>query len=108
MARTDMKANIALLGHTAMMNKDNTYILNQRVGRLRPKHNYGIDSNYIYLLTNNKEFIEDLRGRANSGVQVNLSSEEIKNSKIVIAPEEINNKFESITKLMFNNYMQQI
>lgn len=105
MAMTDMKGNVALLGHTALMNKDDKFILNQRVGLLRPKNENGIGSNYIYLLTNNSEFLEDLRGRANSGVQVNLSTAEIKNSKIVIAPKEINEKFESITRIMFENYM---
>lgn len=107
MAMTDMKGNVALLGHTAMMNKDDKFILNQRVGLIRTKNNYGIDSSYLYLLTNNKEFIEDLRGRANSGVQVNLSTVEIKNSKIVIAPKDINDKFASITKIMLNNFIDR-
>ena len=35
MCMTDMKSNVALLGHTALMDEDDKYILNQRVGLLR-------------------------------------------------------------------------
>ena len=104
MAMTDMKGNVALLGHTAMMNQDDKFIVNQRVGLLRVNNDIGIGSPYVFLLTNNEKFIEDLRGRANSGVQVNLSTSEIKNSKIVLAPKEINEKFDSIVSLFFKNF----
>ena len=37
---------------------------------------------YLYILTNYSDFIENLRSRANSGVQVNLSTKEIKNKNL--------------------------
>ncbi len=110
MCMTDMKGNVALLGHTALMIEDDKYIVNQRVGLLRINNDISIDYPYLYILTNSRDFIENLRGRANSGVQVNLSTTEIKYSKMIIAPEEINKKFNEIALPIFtkisNNYLE--
>ena len=96
MAMTDMKGNVAILGNTAILPEDNRYILNQRVGLLRPKTETGISPAYIYLLTNSDSFLFDLRSRANSGVQVNLSADAIRNSEVVLAPKDICRKFSGI------------
>jgi type I restriction enzyme S subunit len=106
MCMTDMKGNVALLGHTALMNEDDKYIVNQRVGLLRPKNDVCIDYPYLYILTNSFDFIEELRSRANSGVQVNLSTNEIKKSKILIAPKSINEKFDLITKSFYDKIFE--
>lgn len=106
MCMTDMKGNVALLGHTALMNEDDKYIVNQRVGLLRPKNDVGIDYPYLYILTNSFDFIEELRSRANSGVQVNLSTNEIKKSKILIAPKSINEQFDLITKSFYDKIFE--
>lgn len=103
MCMTDMKGNVALLGHTALMNEDDKYIVNQRVGLLRPKNDIGIGYPYLYILTNSNDFIEDLRSRANSGVQVNLSTSEIKNSRIVLPPPIINIAFNNAVTPLFDN-----
>ena len=101
MAMTDMKDNVAILGNTAIMPLDNEYIVNQRVGHLRANGYKGVTYPFIYLLTNNTDFLVDLRSRANSGVQVNLSSSEIKASQTVLPSEEVNNSFSDITLPMF-------
>lgn len=101
MAMTDMKDNVAILGNTAVMPLDNEYIVNQRVGRLRANGYKGVTYPFIYLLTNSTDFLVDLRSRANSGVQVNLSSSEIKASQTVLPSEEVNNAFSEITLPMF-------
>lgn len=101
MCMTDMKGNVALLGHTALMNEDEKYIVNQRVGLLRPKNSVGIDYPYLYILTNSTLFIEDLRSRANSGVQVNLSTSEIRNTKIIIPDFQTNSAFDHAVKPFF-------
>jgi type I restriction enzyme S subunit len=108
MCMTDMKGNVALLGHTTLMNEDDKYIVNQRVGLLRPKNEMGIDYPYLYILTNSFDFIEELRSRANSGVQVNLSTNEIKKSKILIAPKSINERFDLITKSFYDKIFEII
>jgi type I restriction enzyme S subunit len=103
MCMTDMKGNVALLGHTALMNENDKYIVNQRVGLLRPNNDLGIDFPYLYILTNSNDFIEDLRSRANSGVQVNLSTSEIKSSKVLLPPKFINIEFDNCVKAFFEN-----
>ena len=101
MAMTDMKDNVAILGNTAVMPLDNEYIVNQRVGHLRANGYKGVTYPFIYILTNSTDFLVDLRSRANSGVQVNLSSSEIKASQTVLPSEEVNNAFSEITLPMF-------
>ena len=101
MAMTDMKDNVAILGNTAIMSIDNEYIVNQRVGHLRVNGYKGITYPFIYLLTNSTDFLIDLRSRANSGVQVNLSSAEIKASQTVLPSEKVNTAFSEITLPMF-------
>ena len=68
MAMTDMKDNVAILGNTAIMPLDNEFIVNQRVGHIRSNRYKGTSFAYLYLLTNNDVFLNDLRSRANSGV----------------------------------------
>ena len=101
MAMTDMKDNVAILGNTAIMPRDNEYIVNQRVGHLRANGYKGITYPFVYLLTNSNDFLVDLRSRANSGVQVNLSSAEIKASQTVLPTEKVNTAFSEITLPMF-------
>lgn len=101
MAMTDMKGNVAILGNTALINIDDKYILNQRVGLLRCNNEYEISYPYVYILTNSFDFLKDLRNRANSGVQVNLSSSEIKNSDVIIPSRKINQTFNEIGVAIF-------
>lgn len=108
MCMTDMKGNVALLGHTALMNENKKYIVNQRVGLLRPNNDLGIDFPYLYILTNSNKFIEDLRSRANSGVQVNLSTNEIKVSKVLLPSKAINVAFDNCVKSFFESIFYNI
>lgn len=101
MSMTDMKDAISLLGHTALMIYDNEYIVNQRVGLIRANNDINIDYPFLYLLTNDKHFIANLRGRANSGVQVNLSTKAIKESLFNIPDKETNKKFDDLVKPLF-------
>ena len=101
MAMTDMKDNVAILGNTAIMPFDNEYIVNQRVGHIRANGYKGITYPFIYLLTNSTNFLTNLRSRANGGVQVNLSSTEIKVSQTVLPSEKVNMAFSEITLPMF-------
>ena len=105
MAMTDMKDNVAILGNTALMPVDNQYIVNQRVGLLRSNGYMNTSYAYIYLLTNSSTFLKDLRNRANSGVQVNLSSAEIKNSSVLIASKDVNAEFNNLTKPLLDMIM---
>jgi hypothetical protein len=86
MCMTDMKANMALLGHTAWMPVSGRYLLNQRVGRITVERPDLIDGRFLYYYSNSPEYIDYLRSHANSGVQVNLSTDAILNSPIVCPP----------------------
>jgi type I restriction enzyme, S subunit len=82
MSMTDMKSSMALLGHTALIPEGGRFILNQRVGMLRIKEPNAVDIRYLYYFTNLDEHIQNLRSRANSGVQVNLTATAILESLI--------------------------
>jgi type I restriction enzyme S subunit len=101
MCMTDMKSNVALLGHTALMDENDKYILNQRVGLIRANQPSVLNYSYIYILTNSFDFIENLRSRANSGVQVNLSTKEIKESLVVVPNRNIHKKFDDVAINLF-------
>lgn len=83
MCMTDMKANPALLGHTAWMPMSGRYLVNQRVGRITVRRHDLLDQRFLYYYSNSADYIDYLRSHANSGVQVNLSTEVIRNSPIV-------------------------
>ena len=85
MAMTDMKDNVVILGNPAMIDIDDKYVLNQRVARIYLKANDKlINSHLLYVQLKDPEFISILQSKANSGVQVNLSTESIKDCDILI------------------------
>ena len=83
-AMTDMKNNVAILGNTARIADEDRFVLNQRVGCIRIKRSDIIDSRFLYFYTNWILHVEYLRSRANSGVQVNLSTSAIKEAELII------------------------
>ena len=90
MAMTDMKDNVVILGNPAMIDIDDKYVLNQRVARIYLKANDKlIDSHLLYVQLKDPEFIAILQSKANSGVQVNLSTESIKDCDILIPPIDV-------------------
>ena len=101
MSMTDMKDNVKLLGHTAIFPEKNIdFLVNQRVGLIKAKK--GISNYpYIYCLTNNKTFLNDIRKRANSGVQVNLSTAGIKSTLTLAPPSDLMNKFGTVATPIF-------
>ncbi len=83
MCMTDMKSSEnPLLGHTALIDRDNEFVINQRVGLIRC--NKEIKWPYIYTMTNLPFFISDIRSKAHSGVQVNLTTSGICETKMLI------------------------
>jgi len=103
MCMTDMKDNIGLLGNTALMTFDDKFIVNQRVGLLRVNNDIGVSYRCLYLITNSTSFLQDLRSRANRGVQVNLTTAEITSTKIILADYKTNIAFDGILKAIFSN-----
>lgn len=93
MAMTDMKDNMGILGHPALTDISNKYVLNQRVARIYLESNNKLSSIYLlYLQLSTEEAISLLQSKANSGVQVNLTTEAIKSIPITIPPTSIQNR----------------
>ena len=86
-AMTDMKDNVVILGVPALIDKDDHYVLNQRVAGLRLKEK-NVDLDFVYNYLKWDEFLGTLRSKANSGVQVNLTTDAIKNSIILLPPPQ--------------------
>lgn len=100
MCMTDMKASEnPLLGHTALIDKSDEFVINQRVGIIRCKKEIYVP--FVYTLTNYPSFISEIRSRSNSGVQVNLSTSGICNTKVMIPSESLIFKFYNDTKELF-------
>jgi type I restriction enzyme S subunit len=83
-AMTDMKNNVAILGNTAQIRHSRRFVLNQRVGCIRVVRPDVLDPQYLYYYSNWSPHVEYLRSRANSGVQVNLSTSSIKEAQITV------------------------
>jgi len=93
MCMTDMKSSMNLLGYSAQI-KDEKFLVNQRVGRIRPKEN--INPHYLYYFLNSPQYINRLRSTARSGVQVNLTTKAIKKSLIAFPDRNKQNQIASI------------
>ena len=85
-AMTDMKDRVAILGNCAWIREKDRFVLNQRVGCIRVNRPDLLDPRFLYYYSNWHPYVEHLRTRANSGVQVNLSTTAIKESEIEIPP----------------------
>jgi type I restriction enzyme, S subunit len=85
-AMTDMKDKVAILGNTARIRHNSRFVLNQRVGCIRVKRHDLLSPEFLYFYSNSLPHVDYLRSRANSGVQVNLSTSAIKESQLQIPP----------------------
>src|SRR5690348_14301004 len=83
---TDLKNNVAILSNTARIRDDNRFVLNHRAGCIRFVKSSVLDPMFFYFYSNWKPHVDYLRSRANSGVQVNLSTSAIKEAKTVVPP----------------------
>lgn len=101
MAMTDMKDNVVILGVPAMIDESDRYVLNQRVARIYLKNRDSLINEYLLnVQLKAPDFIAELQSKANSGVQVNLSTSSIKESEILVPPVELQiEKGNSITDL---------
>lgn len=106
MCMTDMKnSGNPLLGHTALIDKDDEFVINQRVGILRCDKDIGFS--YVYTMSNMPDFISEIRSKANSGVQVNLTTKGICDTLVLVPDRDTLSRFENIAiplyEQIFNN-----
>ena len=84
MAMTDMTKDMGIIGKTAIIDEDNKYLLNQRVGRLIIKNPKILDYKYLHRYTNSPRFLDYAKQHCSGGVQLNLSTKAILNHKIIL------------------------
>lgn len=84
MCMTDVSKEFGVIGKTAIIDKDDAYILNQRVGRIRPKKE--LDVHFLHYYTNSEYFLNDIYQKVTGSAQYNLSTADIKRSKILLPP----------------------
>ena len=99
---TDMKNKMAILGCCALVEESNRFLLNQRVGRIRVKNCEILSSEYLYLHMNYPTHVDQIRSKSNSGVQVNLSTDVIKSTPILIPDKLVMEKFSKISNDLFS------
>lgn len=88
MAMTDMKDSMGILGHPAMIDKSDTYVLNQRVARIYLNSNEClINNHFLYLQLKTDVAIAIIQSKAHGGVQVNLPTEAIRSIPIIVPLE---------------------
>jgi type I restriction enzyme S subunit len=104
MAMTDMKSNMVILGCTALMPEDDKYLVNQRVGRIRKNKSTHLDYSYLYFYTNFETVVNELRSRANSGVQVNLTTASIKATGLLVPSKKAHEIFDLQVKALLEKY----
>ena len=68
---------------------------------MRVKENCKIGYSQLYIFTNYLDTIQDLRSRSNSGVQVNLTTKAILETKILMASDELLEKFNMLVEPLF-------
>ena len=67
-----------------IIDEDNKYLLNQRVGRLIIKNPKILDYKYLHRYTNSPRFLDYAKQQCSGGVQLNLSTKAILNHKIIL------------------------
>lgn len=96
MAMTDMKDNVVILGVPAIIDKSEHYVLNQRVARLKLRDPRIANIFFIYNYLKWDEFLLELQSKANSGVQVNLSTSTIKESILFLPSKDEQDKIANL------------
>ena len=84
---TDMTQAMGILGKVAIIDESEKYILNQRVGRLRPiENNY--DSMFIFASLSDDRFVNTMKLLAKGAVQKYFNTNDI-TDYLVIKPKQV-------------------
>jgi len=92
-AMTDMTKELGILAKSAIIDRNNKYVLNQRVGRVRPK-GHSFDFSFIYATLNDPRFIGTMHSLSKGAVQFYFNTKDIVDYEITLPPEDVINKFQ--------------
>ena len=87
-AMTDMSKEMGIIGKTAIIDKSDIYLLNQRVGKFIIKDNKVLNYKYLHAYTNSPLFINYAKQQCSGGVQLNLSTKAIMEHQLLLPPIE--------------------
>lgn len=94
-AMTDMSKDMGIIGRTAIVDEDDKYILNQRVGRFIIKSEF-FYYKYLHSYTNSNYFIDYIKKCCGGGLQMNVSTSDIMNYEIPLPDLKTQHKIASI------------
>ncbi len=82
---TDMTQAMGILGKSAIIDKDDAYILNQRIGRIVPDSEK-VDTRYLHYFINSPLFLRPLHQLAKGAVQKYVNTGDIKEARVSVPP----------------------
>ena len=92
---TDMTQKMGILGKCAKIDKDNSYILNQRIGRIVPDEAQVL-RDYLYYYINSPAFLRPLHQKAKGAVQKYVNTGDIKENVIAVPSFDVQRKIAGI------------
>jgi type I restriction enzyme S subunit len=91
-AMTDVTSALRILAKSAIIDKSNTYALNQRVGMLRPNTDF-FDYSFLYALLSDPRFIDRMKAMSKGAVQFYFNTKDIVNYETFVPKREIIDAF---------------
>lgn len=101
-AMTDMTARLGILAKVGVIDEDDKYILNQRVGRLRSKIDY-IDFCYLNASLSDERFISEMHQRSKGAVQKYFNTKDIVEYSVLVPNVQIIKEFNGFYKPIIDN-----
>jgi type I restriction enzyme S subunit len=92
-AMTDMTKELGILAKTAIIDIDNKYVLNQRVGRIRSKSST-FSYSFIYAVLNDNRFILTMQSKIKGSVQFYVNTKDITNYQVLIPTNDLISEFQ--------------
>lgn len=96
-AMTDVTSALRILAKSAIIDKDNTYALNQRVGMLRPNTEL-FDFAFLYALLSDPRFIGRMKAMSKGAVQFYFNTKDIVNYETFLPAKKVIDDFTKIYK----------
>jgi type I restriction enzyme S subunit len=97
MAMTDVTSALRILAKSGIIDKDNTYVLNQRVGMFRPKTK-DIDYSFLYAVLNDRRLIGKMKAVSKGAVQFYFNTKDIVNYMTFLPRKSLIDEFVKIYK----------
>ncbi|GAA4932822.1 restriction endonuclease subunit S [Algibacter agarivorans] len=101
-AMTDMTARLGILAKVGIIDENDKYVLNQRVGRLRSKVEY-IDYCYINASLSDERFISEMHQRSKGAVQKYFNTKDIVQYMVTTPTKSIVEQFNLIYRPIIEN-----